>query len=358
MRDGSLLAGLAVLVVLRLVYSRVRSVRLHRVASSHGGESLIVSARVAGIGRTLFLLDTAYAGAPVLSLSYLARPDPHRGGSVQERFSAAQRRLASPVGEDEMRSHLHRFSAASGCRSFTSGCRMRLMGIGETVERQADLFVCPSLSLDGMGLPLFPSDVMVTHPLPGCVHILTTDYLMHRSPVLLSMRRSRLYFRSLPHPLMRFLPAESVGGAFCVTVSVSGSPMRCVLDTGAAVTLAVGKEAAERISRCQLPDAGQGSLVQVGVNGEEVCSDVVVADVQVGGLSFPRVSIVLNTREVEGADAYMGMGLMRALDWWFSAGRIGMRPSGLSPRFAFDTRPSSCGTKVPSCLPAKDKRRI
>ena len=337
------------LCILRLLYSRARSARVHLIKDAEGGETLIVPARVSGLGKTLFMVDTAYAGAPVLSLSYLRRHDPRTGGSVRERYRRALGRLKEPPTEEEMRESLGHFLRRGSCRAFTSGCTMRLMGIGETTETQADLFVCPSVKLEGLAT-VFDSDILVTNPLPGCVHILTMDYLMHRSPVLLSMRQCRIYFRSMPNPLMQMVPYTSVGGAFCISVTVSGTPLRCVLDTGAAVTLSISKSSAAKIKTCMSTPQGDASVVQVGVNGERVCSDVVIADVMVGTHSLPSTHIFLNSHEVEGADAYMGMGLMRAFDWWFSSKTVGFCPSGKKPRFQYSLSASGCGNGKARCL--------
>jgi hypothetical protein len=324
---------------------RMRSFRFHIVKEApSAAESMIVEAHVSGVGKTLFMIDTAYAGAPVLSLSYLARPEAMRNTSVEDRHRQAIEGLRSPVPRSEMMGALTRLQKRGQCRSYTSGCMMRLMGIGETAETHADLLLCPSLKL-GLGLTsfLYQSDIFVTHDLPNSTHILTTDYLMHRSPVLISMRHERVYFTSLPNPTMQFLDATLVGGAFSIPVGVSGVQMQCILDTGSGATLSVSKSAAAKLKgRCMHVSEAGGKVEQEGVNGERVCSDLVFADVSVGTHSLRNVHVLLNSHDVQGADAYMGMGIMKAFDWWFSPSRVGVCASGKAVRSQFPHSNGSC----------------
>ena len=54
--------------------------------------------------------------------------------------------------------------------------------------------------------------------------------------------------------------------------------------------------------------------------------------VRVGPVDLGRVDVLANTSPVQGADGYMGIGVLRAFDMWFEHGRVGLRPSGLSVR--------------------------
>ena len=83
--------------------------------------------------------------------------------------------------------------------------------------------------------------------------------------------------------------------------------------------------------------------------GERVCSDVVHARVRVGGLDLGDVEVFANASEVEGADGYAGMGLLRALDLWLEPGRLGVRRSGLPPRGSDVTAAGDCGRGDLAC---------
>ena len=170
--------------------------KLYLVSDDSGNESLILDASLAG-RRALFMLDTAYAGAPVVSETYAAVQGKCSWGGVQSRFKKCMRLAARTVDQNARNVSVDRELLQSfRCRAFTSGCTMRLMGIGETVENQADMLLCPSISFDGKkDVDIIDADVVVTNPLPGSPHILTMDYLLHRSPCVVLPRTGNIYFR-------------------------------------------------------------------------------------------------------------------------------------------------------------------
>ena len=319
---------------------RARATRLHLVRDAHGNEALVVDALLARASRTLFMVDTAYAGAPVLSTSLLAAADAAAGGAddVAARYRRTVARLQRGVGEAERHEAVHRLLASGRCRAYTSGCTMRLMGIGATAEARADMLLCPPLALDGRVPDAYvDADVLVTHPLPHTPHILTVDYLLHRAPCAI-LPRAGLLLTRLRGPAaageargFHFFEADLVGGAFVVPMTVGDVALRIVVDTGAAAALSLAASAADRLLTCSRP-AGSGlRATQLGVNGERVCSEVLRAPVRVGPLDLGVVSLLANTEEVQGADGYAGMGLLRALDLWLEPRRIGVRASGLAP---------------------------
>jgi predicted aspartyl protease len=229
------------------------------------------------------------------------------------------------------------------------------MGIGETVENQADMLLCPSISFDGRrDNDVIDADILVTNPLPGSPHILTMDYLLHRAPCVVLTRAERIYFRlpvsmaSLMRPTFEFHDVRMVGGAFSVHFVVGDARLDLVVDTGASTTISLSSTSLKKLQTCA---ATTKSVIQVGVNGERVCSNVVSTNVRVGRIDLGNVEVLANTAPVQGSDGYVGMGLLRALDMWFEHGRLGVRRSGLSIRSIDRTRSSSCpsGTLPPAC---------
>lgn len=332
--------------------------RVHLVRDALGNESLVLSGTLAGAHRALFMIDTAYAGAPVLSTSYLAVQG-HCDGlldGVEARYRRCVDALRNEVRENDRHTAMHALLREGRCRAFTSGCTMRLMGIGATSEAQADMLLCPSIRLDGASDGgLVDADVMVTHPLHGSVHILTSDYLLHRAPCVIRPRvgllhlRLSLFEQLTMRPTFDFHPAFMVGGAFAVLMDVGGASLRIVVDTGAAAALSIGRNALAKLSTCA---ATSRRATQSGVNGEQVCSDVLVAPVRIGALDMGSVEVFANAMDVEGADGYAGMGLLRAVDLWLEPRAIGFRRSSLPPRGSDATAPGSCGGALPACAKA------
>ena len=307
---------------------------LHLVSDAYGNESLLLDTTLAGTP-TLFLVDTAYANAPVISTSFLGVQHECAFGSVQHRF----RRGLDAMHRDRARtadgSHesLHRVLLRHGrCRSFTSGCTMRLMSIGETVENQADMLLCPALVFDGKPdrLADLNADVLVTNPLPNTPHILTIDYLLHRAPCVLKPKAQRIVFRAPPTARLGFHvhDVRTVGGAMVLPVRVAGVTLHVIVDTGASATLALAPDAVGRLSTYQRQ---QRHVLQVGVNGERVCSDILSATLSIGTIDLGTIDVLANSSTVPGADGYVGMGVLRALDLWIAPGQLGVRRSGLAP---------------------------
>ena len=373
-------AAIVVLLVRRADVDDERSVPIYLLDDGTGNESLIVEGAVGGDDDVLFLVDTAYAGAPVLSLSYLDYRRKRRAGGasrgrrapwavlpsfspaaaratrVARRFRRTMRDLGSSPSTYDLHEALNEFSATSGCRAYTSGCTMRLMGIGATSEAQSDMFLCPPIDLPSV-VPSLPrsrwdADVLVTNRLDGSPHILTCDYLLHRGPVLIEPRRGRMTFgtRARPSAFDMFAP-EMVGGAFVVPVLVGGATVQAVVDTGAATTLSISRSVARRLSTC----APRGETVhQSGVNGERVCSDVVMTEVTLGSTRLVGVRALVNATDVEGADGYLGIGVLRAFDLYLSHDGIGVRPNGLPVGdLAFAVRGTCDGVDVCASNPGE-----
>lgn len=292
-----------------------------------GNEALVVIADVPGLfSGAVFVVDTAFAGAITLSLSYLGEmPSKFPSASVTAKYQSASERAARATDASRSRA-LERLLSAKTCRSYTSGCTMRLMGIGEVRESHADMALCNGLSLWGRAQEEeSDGEVMLTNPLPGHVHILTIDYLLHRAPCMLCPRDG-IIVGNASRTGFDLHPAYFVGGAFAVWMRVGGEWLRIVVDTGASATLSLSHSRVDSL-RC----AAMGRhLHQTGVHGERVCSDVIRVSVQVGAWELGELEALINNVDVEGADGYAGMGMLRAFDIYLHPKHIGFRPNGLS----------------------------
>jgi hypothetical protein len=347
----------ALVLVLAVLLLRDGAVRLTLARDALGNEALVVGAD----DGALYMIDTAYAGAPVLSTSYLSVQRRCGAGlsAVGARYAACVAALRSEVGEDARHAAVRRLLEEGRCRAYTSGCTMRLMGIGATSEAQADMLLCPGLRFrGGSRREAVDADIFVTNPLPGSVHILTTDYLLHRAPCVIRPGAAKLHLRvppvwqSVMRPSFAFFPAVLVGGAFAIPMTVGGAALQIVVDTGAAAPLSLGSDAIARVKLCALTGR---RATQSGVHGERVCSDILRAAVRIGdepvdGLDLGQVEVFAMEQPVAGADGYVGIGLLRAFDIWLQPDAIGFRPSGLSPRGVEASAEGSCGRDArPAC---------
>lgn len=234
---------------------------------------------------------------------------------------------------------VQRFVEATQCKAFASGCTMRLMSISETVEQQADMLLCSALRLrDQYGrwsAAGGTADVFVTNALDRSVHIITSDYLLHASPVLIRPADGTLKLRMngvetfSALQSMHTSPLLLVGGAPIIRLRVGNQHFDCTLDTGAPGPVCLSAAAARKIGRCEHM---KHTLSQVGVHGERVCSSIIVADVMCGGHAWPALPVFVNEGTVEHTDGYVGMGLLRAFDVLITPRAIGIRLSGLHPR--------------------------
>ena len=344
--------GIVVLIVVLLrIFKRAPSPNTFPIAlldDGLGNEALIIEGVVCG-ELVLFLIDTAYAGAPVLSISYMNCLRKNKrlssSGSVKTRFMSTMEALRHQMPNHERHETLNEYVDRGICRSFTSGCTMRLMGIGETTETQSEMLLCPPILLAGKKKWNWDADVFVTNPLSGSTHILTSDYLLHHGPALLEPRRGQLTLRAaIQKNNFDIFEAYLVGGAFVIALEVGGVVMNVVLDTGASTTLSIARSAAKRIENdCK---ALHKKVYQTGVNGENICSDVVRLNVTVGSTSLSDIDVLINTQDVEGADGYIGIGILRAFDIFVSHECVGLRPNGLAAR-SLSPEEGSCSPNVP-----------
>jgi hypothetical protein len=229
------------------------------------------------------------------------------------------------------------------------------MGIGETAENQSDMLLCPSIRIDGeRDVDPVQADIFVSNPLRGTPHILTMDYLLHRAPCSIYMRHGRMVFYDTKAVGFENVPTSMMGGSFVVTMTVGGAPMNIVLDTGASISLSISSTSLKKLKNCSV-DAPAKRIRQRGVNGEEVCSDMLLADVNIGTIALGTVSVLANDTPVQGSDGYAGMALLRALDMRFEPNRVGVRRSGLPVRTPTGHSPGTCGKPLPPCTRRKSQ---
>lgn len=332
---GILVVAAIVLILLR----REHRTRLRLVEDASGNEALVVRTH-GGVesGVSSFLVDTAYAGAPVISLSYLAllKRTPSLRHACPRR---AYEHVATAVApsEEEMERALQDLLRNGRSRTFTSGCTMRLVSIGAVAETHSDMLLAPALSVGGRR----DGDVFVTNPLHRSFHILTADYLLHRAPTLLCPSSGKLVFRAAPVDVgvgMRYVDVELVGGAPCVAMDVEGESLRLVLDTGAAAPVSLHRGA----SRLREPTDGARRATQLGVNGERVCSQVHHGDVTFAGITQRNVDVLVSDSQPMGVDGYVGMAFLRAFDLLIAPRKLGVRASGLPVKRCASTSAGAC----------------
>lgn len=371
----AILVKIIIIVLVVLVVSRVHSIhggsdtmRLRIIDDSRGNEVVILEGMIAGRA-AFFQLDTGYAGPPVLSTTYLSLDDDrHRkigSGDVMHRYHATISAIQTRATEQQRHGALSNFLRNGECFSYTSGCTMKLMGIGSIVEQQADMLLCDAIRfIDTNGRMVTPlknrtrydrGDVFVTNPLPGSVHILTFDYIVHLMPVVLNMGASSLRCNldvvALASMMTLFrwsAPLRLSGGAPVVDIIIGNETFACTMDTGAPGPICLGKQALSRLRGCH---NRQERIQQGGVNGEKICSTVVESDVRFFDLDVPKSLIFVNDSAVDHTDGYVGMGFLRAFDFLFTRSSIHVRRSGLLPKGAGDypTSPGTCSDMQGVC---------
>ena len=199
----NIITGTLCMLVLH-VYIRDKlnnKLKFHIVNDENGmNESIILEAKLNNKYDTLFMLDTGYAGPPVLSATYLSIQDKCRHGTILQRYRSSLKYIKGGVSDDERHRAIDLLLQDGQCQAFTSGCTMKLVGIGSIMEQQADMLLCPMVSFKncfGMFVNSKSSnkvnaDVLVTNPLPSNVNILTCDYLTHSLPTMIDMYNKNL----------------------------------------------------------------------------------------------------------------------------------------------------------------------
>ena len=90
-------------------------------------------------------------------------------------------------------------------------------------------------------------------------------------------------------------------------------------------------------------------LRQMGVNGEDVCSEMLLCDVGFCGKIYRDSLVFANNMQVEQVDGYVGMGFLRAFNICVTANGIGFSNSGLPMRSIgeYNTVTQAGGCKLP-----------
>lgn len=314
------------------------SIALH--VSGESNPSLIVEALI-GDHPCLFMLDTGYAGMPSLSLPMLVcekRVSPH--GTIDQRVAACVGAVNTyRASHAEQERALRAFMEDHACVEYASGCLTRLMGIGVTAESASAMLLCPAIRLratDGAfsccracaSLP--EADVLGTSR-ARALHILTIDFLLHVGPCMLLPEAGELRVALGAAEYMRERPSftkcssEFSGGSFVATLTVGGAQMRCTVDTGASTYISLSSSAAARVRDCSRDKARR--VMQVGVNGEQVCSDVVLSEVELCGERF-QLPVLLNNLDLQDVDGYCGLALLRAFDMLLTPAELALRRNG------------------------------
>jgi len=259
--------------------SLMRAPCVARVVARGGANACLLVPFRLGAYKSSFVLDTGYAGAPVLNARLL-------GASGTTGEAELHALLAPPPDPSRTYQLLQDFVQAHRCVSYTSGYVLRLMGIGATAEHVSDLLMCPPLELQsahGRGVYLQPrhaaggaaqADVLVTNERMASLHILTLDYLLQLAPCHLWPRAGELHLglSALAFARARLGAVRAsdgfAGGSYVSVVLVNGVPLRCTVDTGANTTLCV--DARRLRPAAAAAPAGGGHILQVGINGETV----------------------------------------------------------------------------------------
>ena len=332
------------------------TLRLHLVNFDDNNEVLVLQAQISKM-KTLFMLDTGYAGPPVLSSNFIGMKL-NTKLNVSEQYKDVMVRMKDN-NEETQNKAIDTFIQKQHCFTYTSGCTMRLMSIGTTQEQQADMLMCPMLELKNKSntyvSPKYESgakaDVFVTNPMKGCIHILTCDFLMHSSPCQISFKNKELNLNislaeyAVKRTFFKMFPFKLSGGAFVVDIKVENETFSCTVDTGAPGPLCLGANAIDRL-RCIKK---VGSLNQIGINGEKLCSQVVETNVTFAGKTWKNMLVFVNDSNVDHVDGYIGLGLLRAFDILISYDGIGFKESGLKTRDNYNTSKEQCDNISMSC---------
>jgi len=319
-----------------------KEVPLHLVKTPSGSQVMLIDVRLGDGSYALFQVDTAFGGPPMLSKTYLSQVPPvYAAGNVQKRYSqAANAKGGSEDGAGE--EAVERFLArCKNCRTFASGCSMQLMSIDAIQTHHSDLILAPALQLQGK-LPSssssFESDVLLTHSLPGSVHILTLDYMMHRSPVLIQPGKITFHASLSWYDSFRMVEVRHVAGVFAIPIEVDGVGMEVMLDTGSSTGLTLNRSAFRRLPRGTNPSSSSSSavhkhIVQRGVNGERTCNNLSLHRIVLAGYEVDADPLPVMVKATDGSvsgevDGYMGLPFLRAFDLWMEQDKIGVRPSG------------------------------
>jgi len=355
-----LCAGVVVAVLLGVKSKQEgeeKGMRLTAVDAGTASAALVVGGSVGGT-KMMFQVDTGYSGPPVVSPRFLAAEaqlGKGRRSDVGAHFKACLEAMEALRAEETFVSSCVSEFVASNCTQYTGGCHVKTQTISSTSMRHSDLVTCGCIHLTSGTRQVCATqkgakgaDAILLSDISG-PHILTMDYLLRVSPCVLWLRSERLelcrgvrgrFLQSKFH--MRRLVLNR--GSPLVTVRVGGARLSCVLDTGAGLSVSVTREKLEAMMRHKKT---MKRITQVGVDAEEVCSDLVVSTVALAGKRFRDVPVAVTDVRGDGVDGYIGLGLLRCFDLMITRSAIGLRFNGDFPigeaAFAKATTEGECG---------------
>lgn len=284
---------------------------------------------------TMWLIDTGYAGPPVLNTWHLSREEAARklhGHVKWIRAGSAERLHMCKLRHDETDAawSLSQFTQRHGCATYSSRCNMRLASIGEERNHSAELILCPMLSLARSEILSHSercrtrehpaADLVVTMRITGLPHILTLDYMSSYGDFRfdLGARPQLVLGASIPsgwtqlstgqHQGVRTLRLQLYNGS----ASVAGW---FIVDTGSAPPLAVNRSMCQRLS--SVNDIPLGFTQQSGVHGEVTCASIELMEIMLEGVQGTTLRlqspVLCNDLETAGVDGYIGLCLLAAL---------------------------------------------
>ncbi len=332
------------------------TLKMHLINFDENNEVVVLEAQISKM-KTLFMVDTGYAGPPVLSSNFIGMKV-DQSLSVTDQYKNAINTMKNNT-QNVQNKLIDTFIQQRHCYTYTSGCTMRLMSIGTTQEQQADMLMCPMLELKNTSFTYVSpkhetnvkADVFVTNPIKNCIHILTCDFLLHSSPCQLSFKKQELNLNiplteyTLKRTFFKIYPFKLSGGAFVVDINVGGEIFSCTVDTGAPGPVCLGSNAINRLNCLKKV----GSLQQIGINGEKLCSQVIETSVSFANQNWNKMLVFVNDSKVDNVDGYIGLGLLRAFDILISYEGIGFKKSGLETRNAYSISEESCENISMTC---------
>ena len=147
----------------------------------------------------------------------------------------------------------------------------------------------------------------------------------------------------------KFFASELSGGAFVARVTIGGKSFRLTVDTGSALTISLGLDAANSLKSCESSEPMH--IQQQGVNGEHVCSSIVWSTADVAGTSL-KTPIFLNDHNIEQVDGYIGLGILKCFDILITFKEMRLRfvqdDLDLRKRLSDGARSGWCGV-APKC---------
>ena len=252
-------------------------------------------------------IDTAYAGAPVISGPALASAV---GGTVQERFDA-------PLGPSTSKP-LAEFAERNQCTSYTAGCKKKVETAGGVQEERAFLWQCDAIELATKagyrGMRRLAAEVVMGSA-EAAPHILTIDYLRDVSPCVFWKMQTLEMPRGVRNAWLstqfQMQPLKLHAGAPVVTVYVQDTPYQLLVDTGAPFACMLFKP----------PPAGASARKGIqDARGKGVPAASLTKTVRIGRRSF---SVPVLYSSAGGPDGLLGLRILEQLDVYLGTDTIG-----------------------------------